>query len=69
MLYFDVSSISSCFDCIATSSRKKIPAHYGFDNQVDRWGSKYEAFVISGSKYFNGILRQAKEETTIPLRK
>ncbi len=24
----------------------KIPAHYGFDNQVDRWGSKYEAFLF-----------------------
>lgn len=23
----------------------KIPAHYGFDNQVTRWGSKYEAFL------------------------
>lgn len=21
---------------------EKIPAHYGFDNQVDRWGSKSE---------------------------
>ena len=25
---------------------EKIPAHYGFDNQVDRWGSKYEALVF-----------------------
>lgn len=24
---------------------EKIPAHYGFDNQVDRWGSKYEALL------------------------
>lgn len=24
----------------------QIPAHYGFDNQVDRWGSKYEALVF-----------------------
>lgn len=23
----------------------KIPAHYGFDNQVDRWGSKYEILL------------------------
>ena len=23
----------------------KIPAHYGFDNQVTRWGSKYEALL------------------------
>lgn len=24
----------------------QIPAHYGFDNQVDRWGSKYEALAF-----------------------
>ncbi len=23
----------------------RIPAHYGFDNQVTRWGSKYEALL------------------------
>ncbi len=25
---------------------EKIPAHYGFDNQVDRWGSKYEELLF-----------------------
>lgn len=25
---------------------EKIPAHYGFDNQVDRWGSRYEALMF-----------------------
>ena len=24
----------------------QIPAHYGADNQVDRWGSKYELLLI-----------------------
>ncbi len=24
----------------------QIPAHYGFDGQVDRWGSKYESFIF-----------------------
>ncbi len=24
----------------------KIPAHYGFDNQADRWGSKYEVLLF-----------------------
>ena len=24
----------------------KIPAHYGFDGQVDRWGSKYETLIF-----------------------
>ena len=27
---------------------EKIPAHYGFDNKVDRWGSKYEERFIYG---------------------
>lgn len=25
---------------------EQIPAHYGFDGQVDRWGSKYEALIF-----------------------
>ncbi len=25
---------------------EKIPAHYGFDNQVTRWGSKYETLIF-----------------------
>ncbi len=25
---------------------EKIPAHYGFDNQVDRWGCKYETLLF-----------------------
>ena len=25
---------------------EQIPAHYGFDNQVTRWGSKYEALLF-----------------------
>lgn len=25
---------------------EQIPAHYGFSNQVTRWGSKYEALII-----------------------
>ncbi len=24
----------------------RIPAHYGFDGQADRWGSKYESFLF-----------------------
>ncbi len=24
----------------------QIPAHYGFDGQADRWGSKYESFIF-----------------------
>ena len=24
----------------------QIPAHYGFDGQVDRWGSKYKTLVV-----------------------
>lgn len=25
---------------------EQIPAHYGFNNQVDRWGSKYEVLIF-----------------------
>ena len=25
---------------------QQIPAHYGFDGRVDRWGSKYEALIL-----------------------
>lgn len=24
----------------------RIPAHYGFDGEIDRWGSKYEQFIF-----------------------
>lgn len=32
----------------------RIPAHYGFDNQVTRWGSKYEAFVYPAATILMG---------------
>lgn len=25
---------------------EQIPAHYGIDNQVTRWGSKYELLIV-----------------------
>ena len=25
---------------------EQIPAHYGLNNQVTRWGSKYEALIV-----------------------
>lgn len=41
---------------------EKIPAHYGFDNQVDRWGSKYEALLFPIISIFMGyfLLGMAK---------
>lgn len=41
---------------------EKIPAHYGFDNQVDRWGSKYEALLYPIASIFMGyfLLGMAK---------
>lgn len=41
---------------------EKIPAHYGFDNQVDRWGSKYEALLFPIANLFIGyyLLGMAK---------
>lgn len=48
---------------------ERIPAHYGFDNQVDRWGSRYEALLypivtILMGYYLLGMARLAakKEE-------
>lgn len=40
----------------------QIPAHYGFDNQVTRWGSKYEALFIPVMTIFMGyfLLAMAK---------
>lgn len=41
---------------------EKIPAHYGFDNQVDRWGSKYEALLFPAESILMGyfLLGMAK---------
>ncbi len=41
---------------------EKIPAHYGFDNQVDRWGSKYETLLLPIISLLMGyfLLRMAK---------
>ena len=41
---------------------EKIPAHFGFDNQVDRWGSKYEALLFPVISLFMGyfLLGMAK---------
>ena len=33
---------------------EKIPTHYGFNNQVDRWGSKYEALLFPIINLFMG---------------
>lgn len=40
----------------------KIPAHYGFDNQVTRWGSKYEALLYPAATIVMGcfLLGMAK---------
>lgn len=41
---------------------EKIPAHYGFDNQVDRWGSKYESLLFPAVSILMGyfLLGMAK---------
>lgn len=43
---------------------EKIPAHYGFDNQVDRWGSKYETLLFPTISILMGyfLLGMAKLE-------
>ena len=48
----------------------KIPAHFGFDNQVTRWGSKYETLLFPGATILMGLFLRAmgrfaaKEEKT-----
>lgn len=41
---------------------EQIPAHYGFDNQVTRWGSRYEALLYPITTIFMGyfLLAMAK---------
>lgn len=34
---------------------EQIPAHFGFNNQVDRWGSKYEALITPVFTAFFGL--------------
>ena len=34
---------------------EQIPAHYGMDNQVTRWGSKYEALIVPAITIVFGI--------------
>ena len=34
---------------------EQIPAHYGIDNQVTRWGSKYEALIVPAITIVFGI--------------
>lgn len=38
---------------------EQIPAHYGIDNQVNRWGSKYEALILPVIVVFFGIFMLA----------
>lgn len=35
---------------------EQIPAHYGFDNQVDRWGSKYETLIFPAVTILLGLI-------------
>lgn len=44
-LHSYVFTISSCSDCL-TILAKQIPAHYDLNNQVTRWGSKYETLIF-----------------------
>lgn len=37
----------------------QIPAHYNFENQVDRWGSKYESLIIPAFVIIFGLFMLA----------
>ncbi len=46
MIYFILMYLPLAVSVIAMQFLPdKIPAHYGFDGQADRWGSKYEALL------------------------
>lgn len=47
----------------------KIPVHYGYDNQVDRWGSKYEIFIIAAMPILTGYLTLAMAKFAIKQEK
>lgn len=34
----------------------QIPVHYGIDNQVNRWGSKYEALIFPAFAIITGLI-------------
>lgn len=38
---------------------EQIPAHYGFDGQVTRWGSKYETLIFPGITILFGLFMLA----------
>ena len=42
----------------------RIPAHYGFDGTVDRWGSKYETLVFPVLSIVTGALMLAMSRVT-----
>lgn len=43
---------------------EQIPAHYGFDFQVDRWGSKYETLIIPAFTVTMGCFMLAMAKIT-----
>ena len=49
---------------------EQIPAHYGFDGQVTRWGSKYESLIFPAMAVLLGLIMiglakiSAKQEET-----
>ena len=48
----------------------KIPAHYGFDLQVTRWGSKYEVLLYPIATVLMGgfLLVMAKLGANVPIK-
>ncbi|WP_100330246.1 DUF1648 domain-containing protein [Bacillus xiapuensis] len=40
---------------------EKVPAHYGFSGEVNRWGSKWELLILPGTGVFLLLLMTAME--------
>ena len=47
VLYFTLSLLPLLVVCILFSSLpEKIPMHYNFNGEINRWGTKYESFIL-----------------------
>jgi len=40
----------------------RVPAHFNASGEVDRWGSKYELFILPGIGFFSLVLMQLLEK-------
>ena len=60
LLYFILMFLPLLITAVAVGFLPdRIPAHYGFDGQADRWGSKYESFLFPAVTIAMGLFMLA----------